>query len=358
MEERAMPGPVRVALAGYGLAGKVFHAPLIEATEGLRLVTVVSSDPAKVHADLPGAAVAPDLGEALRDPAIDLVVIATPDALHAEQALAALDAGKSVVIDKPFAPTLAEAEAVAARAAERGLMVSVFHNRRWDADFLTLRRLIAEGALGEIVQFESHFDRYRPQRTGLWKERRDAGVWQDLGPHLVDQALQLFGLPDGVAADLGVQKAGGVSPDYAHVLLRYGARRVILHMSQLAPAHGLRFAVHGTRGSYIKHGLDVQEGQSRAGLKPQAADWGRDPLPGRLVRVGEDGPEPEAEIANARGAYPRFYEGVRDAVLGRAANPVPPDEALAVMRVLEAGRVSAAERREVALEPMELSPAP
>ena len=344
-----MAPPVRIALVGYGLAGKVFHAPLIGATDGLALAAVVSRDADKVHADVPGVPVVGDLGEVLGDAAIDLVVIATPDALHGQQALAALGAGKHVLIDKPFAPTLAEARQVAARAAERGRLAAVFQNRRWDADFLTLRRLIAEGALGEIVQFESHFDRYRPGLTGLWKERRDAGVWQDLGPHLVDQALQLFGLPQAVTLDLGIQRPGGPAPDYAHALLRYDRLRVILHMSQLIQASSLRFAVHGTGGSYIKHGLDPQEAQAKAGLTPQDAGWGVDQLPGQLVRVGEDGLEHASTPASARGDYRRIYEGLRDAVLGRAPNPVPPEQAIAVMQVLDAGRVSAAERREIIL---------
>jgi len=345
-----MPRPVRVALVGYGLAGKVFHAPLIRATEGLVLAAVVSRGGGGARADLPGVTVVPELREVLRDEAIDLVVIATPDALHADQALAALDAGKHVLIDKPFASTLAEAIRVAERAAQCDRVLAVFQNRRWDADFLSLQRLIAEGELGDIVQFESHFDRYRPGVTDRWKETRGAGVWQDLGPHLVDQALQLFGVPQAVTADLAVQRTGGPAPDYAHVLLRYGGRlRVILHISQLTQASGLRFAVHGTRGSYLKHGLDPQESQSKAGVTPQDPDWGIDTQPGALIRAGADGREQECAVRNERGNYPLFYQRLRDAVLGIGANPVPAEQALAVMNVLEAGRLSAAERREVPL---------
>lgn len=344
-----MAHPIRVALVGYGLAGKVFHAPLIKATDGLALDSVVSQDVGKVHADLPDVSVVSNLGEVLRGASIDLVVIATPDTLHAAQALAALDAGKHVLIDKPFAPTLAEATQVAALAAQRGRILSIFHNRRWDADFLTLKRLIAEGTLGEIVQFESHFDRFRPHVTDRWKEKRGAGVWQDLGPHLIDQALQLFGTPQAVTADLLVQRPDGLAPDYAHVLLRYTKLRVILHMSHITHASGLRFAVHGTRGSYIKHGLDAQEGQSKAGLTPEDSAWGIDTQPGLLIQLGEDGLEHQQSVKNERGNYVHFYEGLRDAVLGQGVNPVLPEQALAVMSVLEAGRVSDAERREVHL---------
>jgi predicted dehydrogenase len=189
------PLPFKVALVGYGFVGKTFHAPLIAATPGLLLHTVVSSDPAKVLADHPGVKVAPDLDAALADPEIDLVVIATPDPLHAPQAHAALDAGKAVVIDKPFAVTLDEARAVADHAQRAGKLLSVFHNRRWDSDFLTLKALIADGSLGEIVQYESHFDRFRPVVRDRWREKPGAGALLDLGPHLIDQALQLFGPP-------------------------------------------------------------------------------------------------------------------------------------------------------------------
>ena len=340
-----MPKPIRVALAGYGLAGKAFHAPLIAATDGLDLAVVISGDAAKIHADWPGMRVAATLDEVLIDPAIDLVVIATPDHLHHDQALAALKAGKHLVIDKPLAPTLAQAQAIAAKASLSGRIVSVFHNRRWDADFLTLRRLMAEGALGEIVEFESRFDRFRPEVTSRWKDQRAGGVWQDLGPHLIDQALVLFGMPQAIFADIAVQKAGGQAADYAQVLLRYDRLRVRLHMTQMNAAHSLRFAVHGTGGSWIKHGLDPQEAQALAGMRPSHAEWGIDPALGALT----DSQLAESDVANVTGNYPAFYAALRDAIHCGGVNPVPLDQALNVMRVIAAGLLSAAERREVAL---------
>lgn len=337
-----MAPPIRVALIGYGMAGKVFHAPLIAATDGLDLACIVSSDAAKVHSDWPHVRVDKMMETALADPAIDLIVLATPDHLHAPHARAALDAGKPVVIDKPFAPTLAEAEAVANHAAARGLMLSIFQNRRWDADFLTLKRLIAEGTLGEIVQFESHFDRLRPTRPARWQDNRAAGVWQDLGPHLVDQALHLFGLPRAVIADIAQQRTETSAPDYAHVILLYERLRVILHMSQSTHANGLRFAVHGTRASYIKHGLDVQEDQSKAGLRPDDAAWGIDPVAGTTTRKTDPGALDVITVETLRGDARAFYAGVRDALHGTAPNPVPPSEALNVMRVIDAACVSSA----------------
>jgi len=342
-----MHNPIRVALVGYGLAGKVFHAPLIRATEGLALHCVVSSAPDKVNADIPGVSVVESLDAALADPSVDLVVLATPDHLHTPQALAALDAHKHVVIDKPFAPSLAEAERVSAHAARQNRMLTIFHNRRWDADFLAIKGLIAANTLGNIVQFDSHFDRLRRAGPTRWKDERDAGLWQDIGPHLVDQALHLFGMPEAVYADITTQRAGAPAPDYAHVVLRYPGLRAILHMSQSTHAGGLRFAVHGTHGSYIKYGLDVQEDQSKAGMTPDNPSWGIDSQSGVLTQIDAHGVSNEQPLVSPRGDYPAFYAQVRDALLGRRKNPVPADEALDVMRILHAGIVSAKERREI-----------
>ena len=342
------PLPIHVALVGYGFVGKTFHAPLIAATPGLVLHTVVSSDPAKVLADHPTAKVVPDLAAALADPDIDLVVIATPDPLHAPQAHAALDAGKAVVIDKPFAVTLAEARDVADHAARAGKLLSIFHNRRWDSDFLTLKALIADGSLGEIVQYESHFDRFRPVVRDRWREAPGAGALLDLGPHLIDQALTLFGPPTAVFADLAIQKDGGKAPDYFHLLLRYPRLRVLLHASQMTLASDLRMAVHGTQGSFVKQGLDPQEDALKAGVVPGSEGWGRDPRPGTLT-------VPDGEATASRvfegvpGDYLAYYAAIRDALSGHGANPAPPEEALAVMELIDLAARSAAEGRELSL---------
>ncbi|MBX9884450.1 MAG: oxidoreductase [Novosphingobium sp.] len=335
----------RIALIGFGLAGKAFHAPLIAATPGLELASVVTSRAAEVAADYPGARVLPSLDAALADRSIDLVVLATPDHLHTAQALAALDAGKHVVIDKPLAPAREEARAIALHAAQRGRMLSVFHNRRWDADFLTLRRLIDEGALGVISAFESRFDRFRPEPGTRWKDSRAGGVWQDIGPHLVDQALVLFGRPQAVSADLAVLRPGGQSVDHAEVLLRYPGCRVSLHISMVLPDHGLRMAVHGRKASFVKHGLDAQEDQSKAGMRPDHADWGFDPVPGRLTLA--DGTV--RAVVPERGDYPAFYRAVAAALAGEGPMPVSTDDALAVMDVIAAATASSNARREIAL---------
>ncbi|HJS36130.1 MAG TPA: oxidoreductase, partial [Pseudoxanthomonas sp.] len=246
-----MTDTLNVALVGYGFVGKVFHAPLIQATPGLALHTVVSRDAGKVHADWPRMLVTADTHAAFADPAVDLVVIASPNDSHAPLAIEALGQGKHVVVDKPFTLTLREAREVVAAAVHAGRVASVFQNRRWDGDFLTVRRLIDEGRLGRVAEFHSHFDRFRPTVQDRWRERDEpgGGLWYDLGPHLIDQALQLFGLPVGISADIARLRDGAQAPDYFDVTLRYPQHRAILHASALVAGNGLRFAVHGTRGS-------------------------------------------------------------------------------------------------------------
>ena len=348
----APPSPnaagVRTVLVGYGYVGKTFHAPLIRATPGLALSAVVSSDPAKVAADLPGTRVVATLAEALADPAIDLVVIATPNDLHAPQALAALAAGKHVVVDKPFAVSTDQARSMADAAEAAGKLLAVFHNRRWDSDFQTVRRLIADGTLGEVVQYESRFDRFRPVVRDRWRERAGpgAGAWMDLGPHLLDQALVLFGEPLGISADIGVQREGAGADDYFHVVLRYSTLRVILHGSLLTAASDLRLAVHGTKASFVKHGLDPQEAQLKAGMVPGAPGWGRDSRHGVLTTVEND-VQVHTDVRPEITGYRTFYAGVREAILHGAPNPVPVEEALRVMELLELARRASDERREL-----------
>ncbi|TPG08451.1 oxidoreductase [Sphingomonas oligophenolica] len=321
---------IGVGLIGYGLGGRAFHAPYIVATPGMALRAVVSRDTAKVRSDLPAMRVVPTVEALLAEPAIDLVVVSSPDLLHAEHALAAIRAGKHVLVDKPFATTFADARRVAAEAVTRGRLLTVFHNRRWDADFLTLRRLIRDGILGEIAHVESHFDRWRPVPAATWKEARDGGSWLDLGPHLVDQALQLFGTPSGISADIATLREGSLATDYFNVVLRYPHRRVVLRSSKLAADHSLRFAVHGTRGSWIKHGVDPQESATVAGHMP-GGDWGRDPIEGKFT----DANGVSNAVANDRGDYRLFWAALAAAIRGEGANPVPASEALAVMEILE-----------------------
>lgn len=331
---------MKVALHGFGYAGRSFHGPLISACADLDLTSVISSQGEAVRAAYPNAAVVTDLDQVLADPAIDLVVLATPNAGHAAQAEQVLRAGKAVVVDKPFTLTLAEARALETLSRETGQLLSVFHNRRWDSDFLTLRHLVETEALGPVRRLESHFNRYRPQVRERWREGAGAGagLWYDLGPHLIDQALCLFGRPLAVTCDLATLRPMGLAPDYAHAVLEYTHHRVILHADMVTPSADLRFALHGARASWFKSGLDVQEDQLKSGLAPDAADWGLDLRQGQIID-GETGAviTPDAPAGN----YGAYYKAIAAALDGRGPNPVPPDQAVAVMEVLEAGLDSA-----------------
>ncbi len=330
--------PIRVGLIGYGFSGKTFHAPLIASVAGLELRAVSSRDAGKVLADFPGMVVHADPHALIAAEDIDLVVIATPNETHAPLARAAIAAGKHVVIDKPFTLDLDEARGLVALAEDRGVLLSVFHNRRWDSDFLTVRAAIDAGIVGDVTHFESHFDRFRPDVRDRWRERSGpgSGVWYDLGPHLVDQALLLFGLPDTVQASIATQRPGAMTDDWAHVVLSYGQRRVILHASMLVAGGVDRFTVHGTAGSMTKRCADRQEAQLLSGMRPGEAGWGEDPDP--LVIHAANGQREQRAISGDQRGY---YRGVTDALRGTAKTPVDPIEALAVMAVVEAAILSA-----------------
>jgi predicted dehydrogenase len=343
---------INVGLVGFGYAGQTFHAPLIGATPGLALAAVASRDASKVSARLgAGVAVHADAAALIGDPGIDLVVIASPNATHFPLAQAALGAGKHVVIDKPFAASAADAAQLVRLAQERGLVLSVFHNRRWDSTTRTAQRLLADGTLGAIRHAALHFDRFRPQPQARWKEDAEAGggLWMDLAPHLLDEALLYFGMPLAVSADLATLRPGGQSDDGFHARLRYAdGLRVDLGASMLAAIARPRIALHGLRGSYVKQNLDPQENDLKAGRVP-GPDWGLDAEAGVLA-VEHDGVVRTRALPTEHGAYPAYYRQVAEAIRGSGPNPVPALAALDVMRLLDAGRRSAAERREVVLD--------
>ncbi|WP_045736833.1 oxidoreductase [Xanthomonas sp. MUS 060] len=347
-----MPKTVNLALIGYGYAGRVFHAPLIAHTPGLCLHTVVSRHADAVTATYPHTRIVADSAQAFADPQIDAVVIATPNQTHAALALAALAQGKHVLVDKPFTLNAHQAQQVIAQAQRADCIVSVFQNRRWDGDFLGVRAVLETGALGDIAEFHSHFDRHRPHVGDRWREHAlpGSGLWFDLGPHLLDQALQLFGMPQTIQADLALQRAEAQTVDYFHALLRYPRLRVVLHAGSLVAANSLRFALHGTGGSYLKHGLDTQEAQLRAGLTPAAPHWGEDPLPGQMHLIDAAGTISTHIVPPHRGDYRHCYAGFRDAMIGHAPAPVDAAQALAVMRLLDAGMRSADSGNTVALD--------
>jgi predicted dehydrogenase len=352
--------PVRAGLIGFGYAGRTFHAPLLRTTPGLTLAAVASSQGDAVRAALGSeVAIEPDAEALLRRSDIELVVIATPNDSHHPLALAALRAGKAVVVDKPFALSATQADELVREAEQRQLLLSVFHNRRWDGDFLTVRDLLATGQLGRIVHAELHFDRFRGTVRERWRESAAAGggLWIDLGPHLIDQALQLFGAPETIYADIAPVRDGATADDWFHAQLRYiDGLRVTLHASALAAHTGPHFVLHGTRGGYRKWGLDAQEDMLKAGQQPDPANlaaWGADEQVGelRLWRAEEPGDVLDSRpLPTRNGEYPAYYSAICAALRGQAPNPVPAREALAVMQLIDLGRRSAAERRELNFE--------
>lgn len=351
MTTRSRPR-LKVGLIGYGYAGKTFHAPLISAVPDLHLVAVASSDAAKVHADWPDVAVHPTPAELIARTDLDLVVIATPNDTHHPLARAALMAGCNVVIDKPFTVALADARELVALAHKRRLLLSVFHNRRWDGDFLTLRRLVDEGALGRVVEMSSRHDRFRPEVRPRWRESAGpgAGLWFDLGPHLADQALALFGRPRAITLARDLTRDGALADDWFHAHLRYDRLHVHLHAGMLVADSAPRFAVHGTQASFVKRGLDTQEDALKAGVRPTwpaQPDWGIDGGPAELVTRAADGRAVRTPVALQPGAHQAYFAAVAAAIRNEAPNPVLPDEALAVMALIELGVESAAQRREL-----------
>lgn len=345
-----MSDAIRVGLIGYGYASKTFHAPLISGTPGMTLAAVASSDENKVHADWPALPVVSGPERILNDPNIDLVVIPTPNDTHFPLAKAALEAGKHVVVDKPFTVTLSQARELEALAKSGGRLLSGFHKRRWDSDFLTVKALINEGLLGEVGYFESHFDRYRPQVRNRWREQGGpgSGIWYDLAPHLLDQVVNLFGLPVSMQVDLAQLRPGSQSTDYFHAVLAWPQRRVVLHGTLVAAAETARFIIHGSRGSYVKYGLDPQEERLKSGERLPQEDWGYDMRDGVLTRAeGED--ITEESWLTLPGNYPAYYAAIRDALNGSGTNPVPASQAIQIMELIELGLESARHRTTLCL---------
>ncbi len=331
---------IEVGLIGFGVAGRTFHAPVIRAVPGLRLAAIVQRTGDAAQQAYPDVRVMRSAEELLADDAIRLIVIATPNESHYPLAKQCLSAGRDVVVDKPFTVNSSEGLALTELARAEGRLLSVYHNRRWDGDFQTVRRLIDSGELGRLAVFESHYDRYRlARRPGAWRENTGpgSGVLFDIGSHLVDQALALFGMPDAIAASVRIEREDAVADDAFDILLRYPALQVMLRGTMLACAPGPRFVMNGTLGTYTKHGMDPQEDVLKAGGLPGIEGWGvEDPARwGTLTLPGET-----RQIPTETGDYRGFYENVRDAIHGKAELAVTAEQATRVIRVLELARES------------------
>ena len=327
---------IRVGLIGFGFVSKTFHVPLLEATDGYKITAVSSSRPGDVLGVLPDVEVVSDPIALATHPDIDLVVIASPNETHAPLAEPAMRAGRNVVVDKPFTITVDEARHLSGLARETQVLLSVFQNRRWDSDFLTVQDAIRQDLTGRVVLFESRIDRYRPDVRDRWREvpGPGAGLLYDLGPHLIDQALLLFGIPGSVQATLAKQRRGARTDDFFQLVLRYGEMIATLGAGSLVSGGSPRFAVHGEQASVLKQKPDIQEDQLRAGVLPGSKDWGLDPDDAVLYE-GSTG-ETRA-LKAARGDQRGYYVALREALLGRVRNPVPPEQGATVMAIIEAG---------------------
>jgi scyllo-inositol 2-dehydrogenase (NADP+) len=341
-----MNEPIRTGVIGFGLAGRIFHAAVIAATPGLDLAAIVQRSGNEASEAYPSAKIARSIDELLEDTTLRLIVVGTPSGDHFEHAKQCLLADRSVVIDKPFTLTSAEAAELILLARERGLLLTAYQSRRWDGDYLTVKQIIDNGELGRLVTFESHIDRFRAApRMGVWRENGGlgGGILFDIGPHLIDQALTLFGAPESLVADVRTERDGAVIDDAWDIELRYPKLTVYLRSTLTAFTPGPRFTLHGTNGSFVKYGIDPQENQLKAGLNFSSPGFGEDPESdwGELRLTDGD----SRHIVTQPGDYRGLYANVRDALLGEGELAVKPEQAWRTTRLIELARQSSDEGR-------------
>ncbi len=340
---------IEVGLVGFGLAGRAFHAPVIRAVPGLHLAAIVQRSGSEAAENYPDVRIVRNLDELLSIAEIRLVVIATPNETHYPFARRCLEAGRDVVVDKPFTTTLEEAKLLVQLAKKTKRLVTVYQNRRYDGDFQAIRQLVEAGTLGRIVRFETAYDRYRPQlKPGAWREaaRPGSGILFDIAPHLIDHALVLFGLPEAVTADVRIERENAAADDAFDITLHYSnGMRAALRSSILAAAPRPRFVLLGTQGSFVKQTFDPQEMNLRRGYIPADKPWGYETEEdwGVLTVPAGDSFE-NRRIPSASCDYRDYYSNLRDAILGRAALAVTPEWSLDVMRLLEVARASSKRR--------------
>lgn len=340
---------IEVGLIGFGLSGRAFHAPVIRAVPGLHLAAILQRTGNEAAEKYPDVRIVRNLDELLAGREIQLVVIATPNDTHYSFAKQCLAAGRDVVVDKPFTTTVEEAKSLVEFAKEKDRLITVYQNRRYDGDFQALRKLVAEGTLGRIVRFETHYDRYRPQlKPGAWRETTQAGsgILFDLAPHLIDHALVLFGLPEAVTADVRIERENAVADDAFDIMFHYPrALRAVLRSSILAAAPRPRFVLLGTQGSFVKQTVDPQENNLRHGNIPASGPWGAEPQENwGLLTVPEGDKFTQRRVPSENRDFRDYYASVRDTLLGKAAPVVTTEWAVNVMRLLEMARESS-ERR-------------
>ena len=337
--------PINTALTSYGMSGLVFHGPLLEVHAGFEITKILEwSGKNRSKGHHPGAVVVNDYDDILTDSKIELVIVNSPDHLHHEMAIKALRHGKHIVVEKPFTLTVKEADEIIAEAAKKELMVSVFQNRRWDGDFLTVEQVINGGTLGRLVSFESHFDRFRNYIQESWKENKSlgAGTLYNLGSHMIDQALYLFGMPDYLFADVRAQRTGSKVDDSFDLFFHYPGVKCFVRGSYLVKEQGPRYTLHGTEGSFLKWGIDPQEEALKAGQLPGSKNWGADPPELFGIISSESGEqEIKEKVPTIPGNYLAYYDNIYEHLRHGADLAVKAEDARNVIRVIEAAYESA-----------------
>jgi len=331
--------PIKTGIASYGMSGLVFQAPLLHVHDGFEITSIVERSYKGSKERYPDVSIVRSIEELVKDPDIELIIINTPDSTHFEYCKLALEAGKHVIVEKPFTTSLKDAVDLVQMSKESETVLSVFQNRRWDGDFLTVKRVIDQKLLGRLISFESHFDRYRNFiQPDTWKEDSNIGaeIVYNLGSHMIDQAYHLFGLPKSVSADIGIQRTNGRADDFYNIVLRYDNIHVSLKSSYLVREEGPRYILHGTEGSFLKWGLDPQEDDLKSGRYPNDANWGEEPkkLWGKLnTQIGDL--HYTGRIETIPGNYLSYYDNIFDVIRNGAELAVKPEESIDLMRIIE-----------------------
>lgn len=348
-----MHTPIQTAILSYGMSGEVFHGPLLQAHSGFDLSVILERSKDKARLRYPDSRIVRKLEDVLSDSSIELIIVNTPHETHFDLVKKSLEAGKHVVVEKPFSNTVAEGEEMIRIAKKEKRMLSVFQNRRWDGDFLTAKKIIQSGSLGRLIEFESHYDRYRPAvDTSTWKEHTGpgSGILYNLGSHMIDQVLSLFGIPEELFATTGIQRTNGIADDYYDIKLFYKGLAVILKSSYLVRELGPRYLLLGENGTYIKYGIDPQEQALKDGNIPNSALWGTEGSHewGKINSTIND-LHVTGSVETIPGDYLGFYDSIYNHLRNNAPLEVTPDAGLAVIRVIEAAQQSNQERRTVKL---------
>jgi predicted dehydrogenase len=344
---------IPTGIASYGMSGKIFHAPLLHVHPGFKIISILERYGEKSLQTYPYVRIAKTYEEMLAARDIDLIIVNTPDHLHTEMAELALDAGKHVIVEKPFTLSVSDADKLIRKAAARGLMLSVFHNRRWDGDFLTVQKLLAGKVLGRLVEFEAHFDRYRNYiQSDTWKESAGTGTGTlyNLGSHLIDQALVLFGMPESVTADIRKQRTGSQVDDAFTLWLMYHDIRVTLKAGYLIRQAGPRYILHGTNGSFLKPGIDPQEDQLKAGIFPAGPDWGKDQAEDwGLLNTDLGDLHFTGKVETIAGNYGAYYDSIYQTIVNGEKPAVTAEQARDVIRIIEVAFQSHQKRTSISL---------